>query len=55
MDIRQLADSGCPTVAADAESEHAQLYRAIARRVAVAQVRQSKAAGVMPTISIADD
>jgi len=55
LDIRQQADDGCPTVAQDAESEHAKLYRAIARRVALAQVRQSKATGVMPTISIADD
>ena len=55
LDIRQQADMGCPTVAQDAESEHSQLYRAIARKTCVALVRQAKAAGVMPNISIADD
>ena len=55
LDIRQLADSGCPTVAKDVESEHAQLYRGIARRLSLALVRQARTGGAMPSISIADD
>ncbi len=35
IDIRQQADSGCPTVVAAPDSRAAQIYRQIARRVAV--------------------
>jgi ATP-binding protein involved in chromosome partitioning len=33
--IREQADSGCPTVVADPDGELAEIYRAIARKVAV--------------------
>jgi ATP-binding protein involved in chromosome partitioning len=33
--IREQADSGCPTVVADPEGDLAQMYRAIARKVAI--------------------
>jgi ATP-binding protein involved in chromosome partitioning len=33
--IREQADSGCPTVVADPDGELAQMYRAIARKVAI--------------------
>lgn len=55
LDIRQQADGGCPTVAQDAESEHAQLYRHIARKTMLALLRQTTGAAAMPTISISDD
>ncbi len=54
LSVRQMADGGCPTVAENDESEVAQLYRQIARKVAVALVRQSAQASV-PVIEISDD
>lgn len=54
LDIRERADSGCPSVADDPESATAQEYRAIARRVAFALARTS-AKTVVPSIEITDD
>jgi len=55
ISIREQADSGCPTVAADAESSLARRYRDIAR-LAVARLAYGPAAEVaFPAISIADD
>ncbi len=53
LSIRQQADGGCPTVAADAESAEAQTYRQIALQVAAAlavSVSQTQA----PVIEISD-
>ena len=51
--IREQADGGTPTVAADPESELAQRYRAIARKV-TAGLAQAVPAN-FPTIQITDD
>jgi ATP-binding protein involved in chromosome partitioning len=51
--IREQADGGTPTVAADPESELAQRYRAIARN-ALAQLAGAKAPD-FPTIEVTDD
>lgn len=55
MDIRQLADAGNPTVADDADSTAALLYRDIARKVAADLAKQINQSGQIPTISISDD
>ena len=52
--IRQQADGGCPTVAADAASELSLRYRDIARRAA-ARLAHGTAAAAFPAISISDD
>jgi len=52
LSIRKQADSGCPTVAENAESEESLLYRQIARKVAVTLACSTTA---MPTIEISDD
>jgi len=54
MRIRQQADSGNPTVAADPESELSQLYRDIARRAA-ARLAYGLPADAFPTIEISED
>ncbi len=55
MDIRQLVDAGNPTVADDADSTAALIYRDIARKVASDLAKQVKQSGQIPTISISDD
>lgn len=55
MDIRQLADAGTPTVADDADSTAALIYRDIARKVAADLAKQINQSGQIPTISISDD
>ena len=52
--IRQQADGGNPTVAAEPESELAQRYRAIARLVA-ARLAYGGPAGTFPMIEMVDD
>ncbi|MDC6726502.1 P-loop NTPase, partial [Leclercia adecarboxylata] len=53
MSIREQADSGQPTVAAEPEGEVAALYRNIARKVAVKVAQQSKDfSSKFPTITI---
>ena len=52
--IREQADSGKPTVAADPESPLARRYREIARR-AVARLAYGEVESTFPTISVADD
>jgi ATP-binding protein involved in chromosome partitioning len=52
--IREQADSGTPTVAADPEGELARAYRAIARKAA-ARLAYGEIGGAFPDISIADD
>jgi ATP-binding protein involved in chromosome partitioning len=53
MAIRQQADSGTPTVAADPDSEVAGLYRAVARQVAVKIALKAKDfSAKFPTISV---
>ncbi|AXQ28445.1 iron-sulfur cluster carrier protein ApbC [Solimonas sp. K1W22B-7] len=54
MRIRQQADSGTPTVAADPESDLSQLYRDIARRAA-AGLAYGTADDAFPTIEVTDD
>ncbi len=49
--IREQADGGCPTVAADPESEHAQSYRAIAR-LAAARLAHGNPEAAFPTIEV---
>ncbi len=55
MEIRELADSGKPSVAADPESEVSQGYRKIARQVAVQLWKQSLDSPAAPEISFSDD
>ena len=53
MSIRQQADSGKPTVVADPDGEIANIYKSIARSVAVKIAQQSKDfSSKFPTISI---
>lgn len=53
LQIREQADSGCPTVVADPDGEVAQIYKRIARDVAVKIALQSKDfSAKFPTISI---
>ena len=52
--IREQADSGKPTVAADPESDLSQLYRDIARRTA-AGLAYGTADDAFPTIEVTDD
>ena len=54
--IREQADSGTPTVAAAPDSEAAGLYRAVARKVAVAIAARAKDySGRFPTIAVSSD
>jgi len=53
MSIRVQADEGRPTVVAEPDGEHANLYKALARRVAVKIAAQAKDySAKFPTISI---
>ena len=53
MSIRLQADSGKPTVVADPDGEVAQIYKKVAREVAVKIARQAKDfSSKFPTISI---
>jgi ATP-binding protein involved in chromosome partitioning len=53
LKIREQADGGTPTVAAEPDSEEARLYKAVARRVAVKLADQSKDySAKFPTITI---
>ena len=52
--IREQADGGNPTVAADPESELARRYRDIARKAA-ARLAYGAPAGMFPTIEVTDD
>lgn len=52
--IRQQADGGCPTVAADPESDLAMLYRVIAIKVAAGLAKAARQTAV-PTIETSDD
>jgi ATP-binding protein involved in chromosome partitioning len=54
--IREQADSGRPTVVADPEGEFAQLYKDVARRVAVAVAGLARDfSGKFPTIRVSQD
>ena len=56
MQIRLQADSGKPTVVGDPDGEVAQIYKQVARNVAVKIAQQAKDfSAKMPTISISKD
>jgi ATP-binding protein involved in chromosome partitioning len=55
MLIREQADGGKPTAAAEPESQIAMVYQELARQVGARIVLQEAAAPVMPTISVSDD
>jgi len=55
LSIREQADSGCPTVAADPDSALAQHYRSIARQVGAILWQQAGTAAAGPSIEIVDD
>lgn len=54
LSIRQQADGGCPTVAADPEADLAMLYRVIATKVA-AELAKSARQTSAPVIETSDD
>jgi ATP-binding protein involved in chromosome partitioning len=54
--IREQADQGCPTVAAEPEGEIAALYKVVARQVAVKVAEQGKDySSKFPTIKVSKD
>jgi ATP-binding protein involved in chromosome partitioning len=53
--IREQADSGCPTVAADPESALALRYREIARRAVARLAFGAAARPAFPTLTVSDD
>jgi ATP-binding protein involved in chromosome partitioning len=56
MQIRLQADSGMPTVIADPEGEIAQLYKSVARQVAVKIAAKAKDfSSKFPSIKISKD
>jgi ATP-binding protein involved in chromosome partitioning len=56
MQIRVQADSGAPTVVSDPDSDAAQIYKAVARKVAVSIAAKNKDfSSKFPTISISKD
>ncbi|MEO9102176.1 MAG: P-loop NTPase, partial [Burkholderiaceae bacterium] len=56
MQIRLQADSGKPTVVSDPDGDVAQIYKSIARKVAVAIAEKAKDfSSKFPTISISKD
>ncbi len=56
MSIREQADSGKPTVVADPDGQVAQIYKQIARRVAVKVAEKAKdMSGKFPTIVVKND
>jgi ATP-binding protein involved in chromosome partitioning len=53
LKIRQQVDSGCPTVVADPDSEVAQIYKTVARQVAVKIAAKAKDfSSKFPTITV---
>ncbi len=56
LQIREQADGGCPTVAADPDGEIAGLYKAVARQVALSVAAKAKDfSSKFPTITISKD
>jgi ATP-binding protein involved in chromosome partitioning len=56
MSIREQADSGAPTVAAEPDGKIAEIYKAIARTVAVKVAEKAKdMSSKFPTITVAND
>lgn len=55
MSIRQQADSGTPSVAADPEGEYAQIYREVSRKLAARLAVKNAKQVVAPTIVISND
>jgi len=56
MQIRQQADSGQPTVAADPDGEIAQIYKSVARQVAIKIASKAKDfSSKFPSIKISKD
>ncbi|MGB0204063.1 MAG: iron-sulfur cluster carrier protein ApbC [Neptuniibacter sp.] len=56
LSIREQADSGKPTVIADPDGAHAQIYKEIAKKVASAvEAKNTDASVVMPQIVVEDD
>jgi ATP-binding protein involved in chromosome partitioning len=56
MQIREQADSGKPTVVADPDSEAANIYKAVARKVAVKIASRAKDfSAKFPTITVSKD
>jgi ATP-binding protein involved in chromosome partitioning len=53
--VREQTDSGRPPVVAEPDGETAQLYRALARRVAARLAYGRQSAGSFPEIVISDD
>ena len=53
--IREQADNGCPTVAADAESALALRYREIARRAVARLAFGADQRPAFPTLTLTDD
>jgi ATP-binding protein involved in chromosome partitioning len=54
MEIREQADGGKPTVAAEPDGQIAMIYQELARHVGARIVLQ-EAAPAMPTITVSDD
>jgi ATP-binding protein involved in chromosome partitioning len=55
MEIREQADGGKPTVAAEPDGQIALIYQELARYVGARIVLQEAAAPAMPTITVSDD
>jgi ATP-binding protein involved in chromosome partitioning len=56
LSIREQADSGCPTVAAEPAGEIAALYKAVARTLAVKVANKAKDfSSKFPTITVSKD
>ncbi|NDU78386.1 P-loop NTPase, partial [Actinomadura sp. DSM 109109] len=55
MEIREQADGGKPTVAAEADGLIAMIYQELARHVGARIVLQEAMAPAMPTITVSDD
>ncbi|WP_415904178.1 iron-sulfur cluster carrier protein ApbC [Neptuniibacter sp. QD48_55] len=56
LTIRKQADSGAPTVAADPEGEHAQIYRTVARTLAARLAKHNAENDIrVPSIIVEDD
>ncbi|PHX37876.1 hypothetical protein AO284_00220 [Pseudomonas sp. NZIPFR-PS2] len=53
--IREQADGGKPTVAAEPDGQIAMVYQELARHVGARIVLQEAAAPAMPTITVSDD
>lgn len=55
LSIRQQADSGTPSVAADPEGEYAQIYRKVARKLAAGLAIKNSQQVVAPSIVVSND